>query len=259
MHYFNKVLNLFMFSVLICASMFAMGDADDTNKGAPPKSVLATLARDTVVGGFLGSVEPVASTCNYFTNAMQPKAGEPATSWMQRMRAMSPYPRVWYSGFGTLVGGMAPITALQNGCAEGLNQALAHATNEPLTDGQRVATAGTAGAISALVSNPQELLVLYQQNAKRDRNVSLSTSQAFNEVRSAHGTRGLYRGFWPVAARDGGFVAGFKALPPILEQAYKPDVEHDQARWLAAALSSGLMVAQPRIHSRGSRNACMIM
>ena len=62
MHYFNKVLNLLMFSASICASMFAMGDADDTNKSAPPKSVLATLARDTVLGGFLGSVEPVTGS-----------------------------------------------------------------------------------------------------------------------------------------------------------------------------------------------------
>ena len=143
------------------------------------------------------------------------------------MRSMSPYPRVWYSGFWDFgFGGGGPITALQNGCAEGLNQALAHATNEPLTDGQRVSTAGAAGAISALVSSPQELLVLYQQNSKRKPH---NTSQAFNEVRFALcGMRGLYRGFWPVAVRDGGFVAGFKALPPILEQAYKPYVEHDQ-------------------------------
>ncbi len=243
MHYINKVLNLLMVSVTFCVSMFAMDNAEE-NKSTPPKSALATLARNTVVGAALGSLEPITGTpCFYFSNAMQPTAGQVAKSWSQRLRNLSLSPRVWYSSFGTMVAGMAPITAVQNGCAEGLNQAVMAVNHQPLTDGQRLATATAAGGLGALVSCPQELLAQRQQYANENRNVLLSTRQAFNEVYATNGLRGLYRGFWPVAFRDAGFVAGFKALPPLVERVYKPYLDNEQARKLAATLTAGVAAA----------------
>lgn len=238
----NKLLSLLALSATICGSMRAM-DADGRGKEKPPASALVKLAQDTATGALLGMAEPVTGApCFYFTNVMQPKAGEPAKSWMQRFRAVSPYPRTWYAGFGTMVGGMAPITALQNGCAEGFGRLVTNYTHEPMTNGQKLATAGTAGAVSAVVSCPQELLVLYQQNAERERQVKLSTMQAFNEVKSKYGVKALYRGFWPVARRDGMFTAGYKALTPMFDEFYKDYLSNDKARKLAAAVSAGVLV-----------------
>jgi hypothetical protein len=62
-----------------------------------------------------------------------------------------------------------------------------------------------AGAVSATVSSPAELIMLWQQN--KGTNILTTTREIM-----AQSPLRIYRGFIPTAARDGGLSVGYLAL-----------------------------------------------
>ncbi len=58
---------------------------------------------------------------------------------------------------------MAPITASQFGTARLVQQLMLGKADGDLTDAQRFISAATAGATSALIASPSELIIIQQQ------------------------------------------------------------------------------------------------
>ena len=93
---------------------------------------------------------------------------------------------------------MAPITATQFGANFGYNS-LHHSLTgrSKMTEGERLATAFAAGATSALIANPTELVVIRQQQNGR----SLGTE--VRDILSRLGARAMAVGVTATMAREG--------------------------------------------------------
>jgi hypothetical protein len=114
---------------------------------------------------------------------------------------------------------VAPITAIQF-CANGVLQKLvrvvrpgtdeATASVRKLTDREMMLTSAGAGAISALVYSPVDLLTIQQQ--KLDKNL-MDTGRI---LMKEYGLRGLYRGLGTCVAREVVYTAGYLGLAPVL-------------------------------------------
>jgi len=119
----------------------------------------------------------------------------------------------WYAGLGVQVCSMAPITASQivvNGFLERV-----------ITDGKRdllafecVVAAFIAGAVSALIYCPAELLIIQQQNLK------MNFFPAISHLRKKFGNFFFIRGLLATVLREGIYAVGYLAFAPILQKAF---------------------------------------
>jgi solute carrier family 25 (mitochondrial 2-oxodicarboxylate transporter), member 21 len=128
----------------------------------------------------------------------------------------------WYRGVGVQAGTVAPITAIQF-CVNGMLQEVMrmirpsdddetnNSLQRPLTDGEMMVTAAGAGALSALVYSPVDLLTIQQQ--KLDKNV-LDTGRFIYQQYG--GWNGLYRGLSACVIGEAVYTAGYLGLAPIL-------------------------------------------
>jgi len=119
----------------------------------------------------------------------------------------------WYAGLGVQVCSMAPITASQivvNGFLERV-----------MTDGKRdmsafecVVAAFLAGAVSALIYCPAELLIIQQQNLK------MNFFPAVHHLRKKYGNLFFIRGLLATVLREAIYAVGYLAFAPILQKAF---------------------------------------
>ena len=155
---------------------------------------------------------------------------------LQEGRALPTTLPGWYRGVAVQAGTVAPITAIQF-CVNGLLQKMVrlvrppppppppteHTTTattttttnnkdtRPLTDGEMMLTAAGAGALSALVYSPVDLLTIQQQ--KLEKNV-LDTGRYIYQHYGVG--NGLYRGLSACAIREAVYTAGYLGLAPVL-------------------------------------------
>jgi hypothetical protein len=116
----------------------------------------------------------------------------------------------WYRGVGVQAGTVAPITALQF-MVNGIMQRLVLGSSDrSLTDAEMMATAAGAGAISALVYSPVDLITIQQQKMELD---PLRTLKALAQ---SHGFSGIYRGLLPCVCREAVYTAGYLGLAPVI-------------------------------------------
>lgn len=123
----------------------------------------------------------------------------------------------WYRGVGVQAGTVAPITAIQfmtNGLLQKM-VLLMDSTNDnneqrALSDVETIATAATAGAVSALIYSPVDLMTIQQQK------LSMNPIQTVRHILSNYGIRGLYRGFASCAVRESIYTAGYLGFSPVL-------------------------------------------
>jgi solute carrier family 25 (mitochondrial 2-oxodicarboxylate transporter), member 21 len=163
---------------------------------------------------------------------------------LQEGRALPTSIPGWYRGVGVQAGTVAPITAIQF-CVNGMLQKAMRVVrpgtvsqNEslrPLTDGEMMATAGGAGALSALVYSPVDLLTIQQQ--KLDKNV-LDTGRFIYQHYG--GWNGLYRGLSACAIREAVYTAGYLGLAPILSAHLVQDPRFAERPFLASVLGACL-------------------
>lgn len=182
-------------------------------------SSVRVLAKEAAIGTVAGAAEVTAnSPLIYFKNAMQ------------QGHKISMDPKVWYRGYGMNVTAMGPTTAIQICTDRGLE------TVVPGTDlYSKVARAFTAGALSATVNGPIELVIRDQQE---HNGTALATCK---KVLSGGGLRAFGRGWAATALREGGFATGYLVAFPMAEEAIKKAQDAAQSNiedpWVKAIVS----------------------
>ncbi|MCE5318115.1 MAG: MC/SLC25 family protein [Parachlamydia sp.] len=163
--------------------------------------------------------------------------------------------RVLYGGFSANATGMALVTAVQ----AGVNNALKGWWQNRSTDGAEAlnfASASLAGATSALVACPSELLMDRQRENEKAYEEARHKGQApqrptysrtVTELTREWGLAGLYRGLFPTMVRDSGFTVAYAAGAPYLKERLRPYL----GEWMATAVSGatagvvGALVTHP--------------
>lgn len=205
--------------LMVSCAAYADEKSKDTSLSAFMKSVGA--------GSLAGMVEVLVNQPQvFFKNGLQ--RGDS----MQKMLAqVKQSPKVLYAGLGVGMTCMVPTTAAQVGFNEALTQVM---------PGDDTATAVTrnavAGGLSALLSNPAELVVNHQQQRQQhneqlrqnQKNLQLLRAQQLNtqawstikELHEQHGAKVVMRGFTGKVLRDSPFCAGFLTAYPKAKELY---------------------------------------
>jgi len=188
-------------------------------------------ASDVVVDAGIGAVAGMAEvTVNqpliYFKNSIQTGA------------KIASNPAVWYRGYLTNVGTLAPITAIQVSATTILSNVLFGKAPSQANDAEKSISAVGAGALSGLISGPSESIILHQQRTGE------GTFAALKSIRSDAGWKGVFRGTSYAMFRDGLFTAGFMAGAPMLVKRLRDDynLSEPTAR-LAGGCAAGALAA----------------
>lgn len=148
---------------------------------------------------------------------------------------------ILYRGLIPNAASMMPITAIQ----VGLNELIKHAyfNHEPMNDLQKTWCAFAAGAASAMVACPTEMIMTQQGKTK------LGFIHTARWIVDQSSMRSLFNGMAATAMRDGVFTAAFIAGSPIMKSYIMPYCENDFISTIAAGTSAGLcaMVASQAV------------
>mmetsp|Transcript_8894 Transcript_8894/g.15419 ORF Transcript_8894/g.15419 Transcript_8894/m.15419 type:complete len:266 (-) Transcript_8894:416-1213(-) len=166
----------------------------------------------TAIGALGGSVEVLL---------MQPMVA--FKNALQEGRPIPTSPAHLYRGLSMNVLSMAPITASQFGAHRLTQQLLLGKADGEVTGAQRFISAGVAGAVSALIACPSELIIIQQQRTGRPL---MAEATAFF---SAYKLPSIYRGLTCAIGREGLYASGYLGLFPVLQaamhkQGYSPSV-----------------------------------
>mmetsp|Transcript_12533 Transcript_12533/g.27025 ORF Transcript_12533/g.27025 Transcript_12533/m.27025 type:complete len:270 (-) Transcript_12533:957-1766(-) len=170
-----------------------------------------TPLEHTAIGAFGGAFEVVL---------MQPMVG--IKNALQEGRPIPTNPVHLYRGLTMNIVSMAPITASQFGTNRVVQQLLLGKPDGELTGGQKFFSAGIAGAVSAFIASPSELIIIHQQ--KSGRSLSAETSHFMK----TYGISSIGRGLLPAIGRESLYAAGYLGLFPVLKDfldtKYKDDL-----------------------------------
>ncbi|MEW5318667.1 MAG: hypothetical protein WDW38_009872 [Sanguina aurantia] len=139
---------------------------------------------------------------------------------------------------------MAPITASQFGTNKLMQTAVlggSHRSADELTTFQRIGCAATAGAASAFIASPSELIIIQQQKSGRSLMAEISS------VVSQHGVSVMARGITPAIGRETLYAMGYLGLFPVLEgvldERLKGKGLPESTSMIAAGLTGGVFAA----------------
>lgn len=142
----------------------------------------------------------------------------------------------WYRGVFIQASTVAPITALQfmiNGLLQRAvllrNGDNKHRTT--LSDRETIATSAAAGAISAIVYTPVDLITIQQQK------LSFHPYQTAHYIVNQYGLAGLLRGFSSCAVREALYSAGYLGIAPLLTCYLSQHLFSQQQPSLAAGIA----------------------
>jgi len=117
----------------------------------------------------------------------------------------------WYRGVGVQAGNVAPVTAVQvflNGVIGKF--VFGETSSTPLTDSTKILASTMAGAGSAVLYSPVDLVNIQQQK------LVMSPVDTFNHIKKTYGFFSLWRGVSSMAVREGIYTAGYLGLAPVL-------------------------------------------
>lgn len=138
-------------------------------------------------------------------------------------------PKILYRGYGSCASSYVPGYAVQFIVSEKLSEILKskdkeHKISEPIKIGSKIFSDFLAGALSATVINPSQVIALQQQRTGQ------SLKDAIKEIYSANGIKGINRGFIPTSLRWGIFTASYLAINNIFKnklKEYYDDLDKD--------------------------------
>jgi len=197
-----------------------MPDSNDNVYKASP-SVFESVG----IGSFAGMAEVVVNHPLWILK----------TRW-QRFESFTLNPKIIYRGMVANATSMAPITAVQIGLTRYL-QTLFFNDASQMTNYQHLGLAFSAGACSAIVSCPTEMVMTYQCQTKKT--FYSSGAKLFQE----NGIRALYAGFLATALRDGMFASCFLAVGPQLKNKISPYISSDAGASLLSGMVAGVGAA----------------
>ncbi|KAF6250639.1 mitochondrial carrier domain-containing protein [Scenedesmus sp. NREL 46B-D3] len=164
----------------------------------------------------IGAVGGVMEVC-----LMQPMVA--FKNALQEGRPLPTTPSQMYRGLLINCGSIAPITASQFGTNRFMERTLMQRTGrQQLSSVERFGCAATAGAVSALVATPTELVIIQQQKK------GTSLLQEVKHFAASYPAYSAYRGLWPCVMRETLYAAGYLGLCPVLfdklkdSQQFKP-------------------------------------
>ena len=97
---------------------------------------------------------------------------------------------------------------------------------------EQMGVAAAAGAVSAMVVSPAELVMITQQR------VGGTMTGAISEIWATQGLSGLMRGIVPTIIREAGWVFGFLGLSPTIKVTLQDDSRFFRRNDLAASAAS---------------------
>jgi len=192
-----------------------------------------SAAEHATIGASVGSIEMAIM--------------RPAVFWkteLQQQRfsfARAINPAYCYRGLPLAIASIAPITCIQFGANSLFSSTMkaAKGGNSELNDAERLLSAVMAGAASALVQCPSQLVEVNQSNHGSSM---LATAR---RVVSQNGLLGLYRGYTMGATREGIFCSSYMAINPMVKsELQKQDLEiSDNTATLISSVFSGTLGA----------------
>ena len=151
---------------------------------------------------------------------------------IQRGLALTLNPKILYRGVVPNMLSMMPITGIQ----VGLNGAFKRIffKDSTMSNANRINCAFLAGATSAIISCPVEMIMTYQGDSGR------SFTSVTKQILQQKGTRGLYNAFTATVFRDGVFTAFYLVGSPIFKTMLKPYFNDDFAATIPSGIVSGV-------------------
>jgi len=142
-------------------------------------------------------------------------------------------PLTWYRGIIPNTISMAPITAMQVGLDNGFQKVFfAHSTKP--SNYQLIMSAFVAGAGSAVLSCPTEMIMSHQTNATPD------FYGAARYIIKERGMRALFTSLPATAMRESLFTVFFLAATPMFKTKIQPYWHNDMAATFAAGTIAGV-------------------
>lgn len=140
----------------------------------------------------------------------------PLITWKICVQEGRPYPTVmreWYRGVFINASSLSPITAVQCYANQLLQTILlTMATKDArLSELQQLGCSAGAGAISALIYGPVDLMVIQQQK------FVASLSDTFNIIRNQYGALRVYRGLVSCMVRESIYTMGYLGVAPVIQ------------------------------------------
>lgn len=154
---------------------------------------------------------------------------------MQQGMPLSADPRKLYRGVGANAVNMGSCTMIQFAAGGSLKKLVLGGEQRTLKMHEEMGTGVVAGALSALVGSPLELIMIQQQ---RKGGGTVET------VKSIANPKNCLRGFMGMAVREGLWTCGYLSIPPIvrrnLREIYPEQFDSDAKARVPAALLGGL-------------------
>jgi len=164
----------------------------------------------------------------------------PLLTWkycIQEGRAYPKTPRGWMRGVSVQAGSLAPITAFQV-LMNGVFERLVTRGVRDLKQIESIGTACAAGACSALIYGPADLMVIQQQ--KLELNSAFAT---FKSIRARYGSLSLFRGISSTCVRESIYTGCVLGLAPIVFNMFKDQGYSEVLCTVGAGIISGSIAA----------------
>lgn len=192
-----------------------------------------STAEHATIGASVGSIEMAIM--------------RPAVFWkteLQQQRfslARAMNPAYCYRGLPLAIASIAPITCIQFGANSFFSSTMKAAKGKAeLNEFEQLLSAVLAGAASALVQSPCQLVEVNQSNHGSSM---LATAR---RVVSQYGLLGLYRGYTMGATREGIFCSSYMAINPMVKgwiQARELELSDNSTTLLSSVVSGTLGAA----------------
>lgn len=197
-------------------------------------------SKPALTRAFLSPTENMA--LGIFGGAFETSLQMPLLTWkfsVQQGRALPPFGAAWYRGVGAQVSAIAPITAVQvttNGILQWL---VAGGGKRDLEKWEQILTSMVAGASSAIIYTPADLVTIHQQRLKK------GPMETIQWIHRKYGFKGLYRGNMSCALREAIYTCGYLGMTPVLKD-YIQEAGYftsDLGSGLSASLVAGIVSA----------------
>jgi hypothetical protein len=215
----------------------------------PTQARESTLREDITIGSLVGALE-VGSVGQPLTYRVNMKINN---------QPLSKNPLHYYKGGLFHIGLITGVTALQVSVDGSLQRLLKQHPTDKLSTIQTAATGFTAGALSAIIATPQEMVPLYMQMQNNNliqytqrmkfsadetatylKENGISTQNAIYQLRSR-----IYSAFSIAATRDGIYTLGYIGAYEKAKELIKPSSNLEKAA-LGSAIGMGTaLVSQP--------------
>jgi len=159
----------------------------------------------------------------------------PLITWKYCIQEGRNYPNTiptWWRGGMVQSMSLAPITAFQV-MTNGILETMVTGGVRDITPMESLSTALTAGALSAWIYGPADLIVIQQQNLK------MTAMETVQFLRLRYGNFFFTRGMLSTAGREAAYACGYLGLAPIMFVTAKKYIPNEPLAMITAGIFAG--------------------